>query len=436
MRMARWNSLDTVGRMRLLARPRVETGGKLRQTVAEIMQAVRDGGDQALARLTERFDGVQPPAMWVATADRPDLEAELDAAIETAIGTVRAFHEPSRPQDYEVATAPGMRCRMRFVPLDPVGLYVPAGSAPLPSTAIMLTVPARIAGCEHIVLATPPNAAGNADPAVLAVAARLGIDKVLLAGGAQAVAAMVYGTETVPACLKIFGPGNRFVTEAKRQAAASPDGAAMDLPAGPSELMVIADATADADLVAMDLLSQAEHGPDSQVFLVTTSDELAAAVRAALKRRLADLPRAETAGAALEHGAIVLVEDLDQALSVSESYAPEHLMVIAAKAESLAARVRSAGAVFVGPWTPESLGDYVSGPNHTLPTGGWARSLSGLSTTDFMRRMTVQSATAAGLAALGPVAARLAACEGLEAHRLAVELRLEQLAPAGKRNTT
>lgn len=427
MRIVEWDRLDAAGRTQLLARPRLETGAELRTRVARIIRAVRAGGDRALAEYTRRFDGAQPDSLWAETAGYPVLDPALETAIDTAIATVRAFHDPGRPRDYRLETAPGVTCRNRCLPLDPVGLYVPAGSAPLPSTAIMLAVPARIAGCRRIVLATPPGADGRADPAVLAVAARLGIERVLIAGGAQAIATMAYGTETVPACVKLFGPGNRFVAEAKRQVAEDPDGAAMDLPAGPSEVLVIADDSADAELVAMDLLSQAEHGPDSQVFLVTDSRKLAEAVDRWLERQTAALPQGETARTALAHGALIVAADPDRALEISERYAPEHLIINTRDGEALANRVRAAGSVFVGPWTPEALGDYVTGANHTLPTGGWARSASGLSVADFMRRMSVQSATADGLRNLGPAGARLAAHEGLDAHRLAIELRLERL---------
>jgi histidinol dehydrogenase len=288
----------------------------------------------------------------------------------------------------------------------------------------MLLVPARLAGCREIVLATPPDARGRADDAVLYVAAKLGLDRVLVAGGAQAVAAMAYGTESVPACAKLFGPGNRFVAEAKRQVALDVAGAAQDLPAGPSEVLVIADDSADPEFVAIDLLSQAEHGPDSQVLLVTDSADLGAAVEGAVQRLLATLSRAETTAKALQHASIVLVSSINEAVEVSERYAPEHLIIQTRDADAVAERIRTAGSVFVGHHTPESLGDYISGTNHTLPTGGWARTTSGLAVVDFMRRMTLQSASPAGLAELGPPGARIAAHEGLDAHRLAIELRL------------
>lgn len=427
MRTVDWNGLDEAGRSALLARPRLESDAELERQVAAIIAEVRAGGDAALRECTRRFDRVEPDALWQSVDSRAALDPELDAAIDRAIETVRSFHAAGRPLDYTVQTAPGVECTMRYLALDPVGLYVPAGSAPLPSTAIMLLVPARLAGCDKLVLATPPNEHGRADDAVLAVASKLGLDRVLIAGGAQAVAAMAYGTETVPACAKLFGPGNRYVAEAKRQVALDVNGAAQDLPAGPSEVMVLADASANPDWVALDLLSQAEHGPDSQVLLVTDSRPLAAAVPEALARRLDSLPRAEVTRKALEHAAIVLVNDMNEAIEVSERYAPEHLIVAAEQAAALAQGITTAGSVFIGHYTPESLGDYISGTNHTLPTGGWARTHSGLGVADFLRRMTVQTATPAGLRELGPAGARLAAHERLDAHRLAITARLDAL---------
>ncbi len=424
MKTVDWNGLDQSDRAALLARPRIESDQELASIVAEVIANVYRNGDQALTDYSRRFDPVAAVAQWQDSDSRAALDPALDAALDRAIATVRAFHTAGKPKDYAVTTAPGIECRMRHLPLDPVGLYVPAGSAPLPSTAVMLLVPALLAGCQQIVLATPPNAQGRADDAVLAVAAKLGLDKVLVAGGAQAIAAMAYGTETVPKCTKLFGPGNRFVAEAKRQVALDALGAAQDLPAGPSEVLVIADGTAHPEWVAIDLLSQAEHGPDSQAILVTDAPDLGEQVADEVRRLLAMLTRAETTAKALEHAAIITVYDLDQAVEISELYAPEHLIIQTRDARRVAERIRNAGSVFVGHLTPESLGDYISGTNHTLPTGGWARTTSGLAVVDFMRRMTLQTATPAGLAELGPPGARIAAHEGLDAHRLAIELRL------------
>ena len=432
MKILPWNGLSAEERERVLARPAPETSEELRATVADIITAVRHGGDTAVLDYGLRFDGRAPSALLAGADDLAaaagELDDELRRAIDTAIATVTRFHQAAYPKDLRVETAPGVTCQARWRALDPVGLYVPAGSAPLPSTAIMLGVPARLAGCRRIVLATPPGEDGRADAAVRHIARLLEIDTVLVAGGAQAIAAMAYGTRSVPKVVRIFGPGNRFVAEAKRQVAQDPRAAAMDLPAGPSEVMVIADDSADAEFVAIDLLSQAEHGPDSQVFLVTDSERLAREVVDCIERLIARLPRAGTARQALAHGAIIIVEALADALAVANDYAPEHLIIATDNARALCGEISSAGSVFLGHHTPEALGDYVSGTNHVLPTGGRARACAGLSLTDFMRRMTVQEATPAGLKNLGPDGARLAAHEGLDAHRLAIQLRLDRIA--------
>ena len=415
----------------VLARPAMETDAELRTAVADIIASVARDGDRAVLELGRRFDGREPESLLASKEDLKSAAGQLDpellSAIDIAIDTVTRFHQAGLPTDQSVETAPGVTCRARWLPLDPVGLYVPAGSAPLPSTAIMLGVPARLAGCRKIVMATPPGKDGKADLAVLAIAARLGIETVLVAGGAQAIAAMALGTASVPAVNKTFGPGNRFVTEAKRQLAERADGAAMDLPAGPSEVLVIADESANPEFIAIDLLSQAEHGPDSQAFLVTDSRSLAERVNQAIESLLKQLPRADTASQALAHGALIVTESMKEAMAVSNRYAPEHLIIASDDAEALSEQVEYAGSVFLGHYTPEALGDYISGTNHVLPTGGWARMSGGLSVVDFMRRMTVQQATPDGLRKLGPPGARLAAHEGLDAHRLAITLRLEAL---------
>jgi histidinol dehydrogenase len=432
MKTLQVNQLSTDELRRVLARPAMESDAELREIVAAIIAGVRESGDEALIDYGRKFDGQAPARLMVSkdelAAAEFELEADLIDAIDTAIATVRRFHEAGRPSDLEIETAPGVVCQARWRALDAVGLYVPAGSAPLPSTAIMLGVPAALAGCREVVLATPPGKDGRADPAVLTIAQRLGIDKVLVAGGAQAVAAMAFGTASVPKVDKIFGPGNRFVAEAKRQVAEQAEGAAQDLPAGPSEVLVIADDSATPRFVAIDLLSQAEHGPDSQALLITDSPALAQATGQALDRLLDELPRAETARAAIENSAALVVESMDQAVAISNQYAPEHLILATRDPEALCEDITSAGSVFLGHYTPESLGDYISGTNHVLPTAGWARSHAGLSLSDFMRRMTVQRASPEGLKTLGPPGARLAAHEGLDAHRLAIQLRLDALA--------
>lgn len=413
---------------RALARPRLESNEALTEAVAQIIAKVRDGGDGALVELGARYDATPAQALWASPDEirlaEKALDNDLIAAIDRAIDTVQRFHQAGKPRSYALETAAGVHCQAVWRPLDGVGLYVPAGGAPLPSTAIMLGVPARLAGCPNVVMATPPGADGRADPAVLAIAHRLGIDRVLVAGGAQAIAAMAYGTETVPALSKLFGPGNRFVTEAKRQVANDIDGAAMDMPAGPSEVMVIADDTANPEFVAADLLSQAEHGCDSQVVLVTPSAAFAERVATAIERLLPGLNRADIATQALEHARLLVVSDLAMAINTANRYAPEHLIIATDDASSWVDDIQTAGSVFIGHLTPEALGDYISGTNHVLPTGGWAKVYAGLSVADFMRRMTLQSANEQGLATLGPLAMRLAQHEGLGAHALAIALRL------------
>jgi histidinol dehydrogenase len=428
LQTTQWSTLDDDQQRRLLQRPVFENAG-LVESVAAIIRQVRTGGDAALAALTEKFDGRNPRQF---TFDGNDLENaaksvddDLLQAVADAAGRISSFHEADMPDDCRVETAPGLNCEVRYQALSPVGLYIPGGSAPLISTVLMLAIPAKLAGCQDIVMCTPPGGEGEIPAELLAAAEFCGVDRVFCAGGAQAIAAMAYGTQTVPRCAKIFGPGNAWVTEAKQQVSQDPAGAAIDLPAGPSEVLVIADAAADPEFIAWDLLSQAEHGPDSQVLLLTDSPELAAAVAARLTGLAAQLPRAAILEKSLEAARIVQVDDLDQALAISNLYAPEHLILNTADARELADRVKNAGSVFIGPWTPESLGDYCSGTNHVLPTYGWARSHGALGVADFMRRMTFQQASRDALAQVGPTAESLARVEGLEAHRMAVRSRLD-----------
>ena len=430
-----WASLDAAGRAAALARPEAAQREALAAQVAGIIAETRRDGDAALRRFALRFDGVELATLRVPVADFDAAEASLSeiqrAALRTAIENVHAFHAAQLPEAIEVETMPGVVCRRITRPIRAVGLYVPAGSAPLPSTVIMLAVPAALAGCPRRILCTPPQSDGRADPAVLTAARYCGVDEVYLVGGAQAVAAMAYGTETIPAVDKIFGPGNAWVTEAKLQASRDPDGAALDLPAGPSEVLVIADERADPGFVAADLLSQAEHGADSQVILVTTSTALADAVDAAIRDQLASLPRNAVAREALTHGRALIAADLVEAFEISNRYAPEHLIVQVREPEAWLDRIEVAGSVFLGDWTPESLGDYCSGTNHVLPTYGYARAWSGLSVGSFQLGISVQHATPAGFRRIGPVTRTLAEMERLDAHALAVTLRLEALAEDG-----
>lgn len=424
-----WSELDNDSRVALLRRPAVAADERIRKDTVEIIARVRADGDAAVRELTRDFDGATIDRLLV-TADeideaRDQLSEEQIGAIDLAIGNVRCFHEQQRPGGIVVETMPGVVCERVSHPLDAVGLYVPAGTAPLPSAAIMLAVPAAIAGCPTRILCTPPRSDGTADPAVIVAAVRSGVDRIFKIGGAHAIAAMAYGTESVPQVCKVFGPGNAWVTSAKSLVSSDPAGAAIDMPAGPSEVLVMADVTASPAYVASDLLSQAEHGADSQVLLVTTSDILAADVNREVARQLAALPRAEIAGAALEHSRIVVVDSLEDAIAVSNLYAPEHLILQIDEAREALSHLRNAGSVFVGPWTPESVGDYCSGTNHVLPTYGLARTYSGLGVDQFMRQMTIQELTREGLGQLGEAVMTLARLEGLEAHAQAIRVRLE-----------
>jgi len=398
--------------------------------VAEILAEVRSNGDAAVRRYTSRFDRVEASTPTAVAADA--WQAAIDAvptalkdAIIDAAGRIECFHRAGMLQPYAIDTADGVRCERIVRPIARVGLYVPAGSAPLPSTALMLGIPARIAGCRDVVLCTPPRPDGGADPAVLFAARLCGIDRVFAIGGAQAIAAMAYGTASVPACDKLFGPGNAFVTEAKRQVSMQPDGAAIDMPAGPSEVLVIADRGANPGFVAADLLSQAEHGADSQVLLLSDDDALLEAVDAALATQLASLPRAQTARLALSASAAIRVSSLGEAIAISNRYAPEHLILAVRDPRAALACVESAGSIFLGDWAPEALGDYCSGTNHVLPTGGAARALSGLSVASFQKAITVQAVERRGVRAIGATAVEIARAEGLEAHARAVSLRME-----------
>jgi histidinol dehydrogenase len=431
MKRIDWNTLDEAGRAGALARPAQSRSAALRDGVEAIIADVRARGDAALRELTARYDGTTLDALAVTDDEFAAAEArlapELKAAVREAAERIERFHRAAAPTAVSVETAPGVRVERVLRPIRRVGLYVPAGGAPLPSTAIMLGVPAAIAGCQEVVLCTPVQANGRCDDAVLFAAKATGVHTVFKLGGAQAIAAMAYGTDSVPRCDKLFGPGNAWVTEAKLQVSGDPDGAAIDMPAGPSEVLVIADADADPRFIAADLLSQAEHGPDSQVLLVSPSAALLDAVEDEVEVQRRALPRAEVAASALAESRLVLVSDLDQALAVSNQYAPEHLIIQTADPRGLLDGVESAGSVFLGEWTPESLGDYCSGSNHVLPTYGYARSYSGVSVASFQKQVTVQEASAAGLRAIGPCAATLAAAEQLDAHRRAVTLRLEAM---------
>jgi histidinol dehydrogenase len=431
MRILDWNTLSAVQRRDALQRPAQRDAARVTAAAQAIIERVRSEGDAALLALTEQFDGVRLEGLQVTAQEFAEAEAELTAeqhaAIERSISTIHRFHAAQMPAPLRVETAPGVQCERISVPIRAVGLYVPAGSAPLPSTAMMLAVPAAIAGCPLRVMCTAPNRQAKADPAVLVAARKAGTEQVFKVGGAQAIAAMAYGTDTIPKCDKIFGPGNAWVTAAKLLVAQHAEGAAADLPAGVSEVMVIADASARADFVAADLLAQAEHSPDAQAILISSDPGLAAAAMREVHLQSIRLLRARILTESLKAMRFIVVESLETAFNIANGYAPEHLLLQIHEPRAWLPRVTAAGAVFLGPWSPETLGDYCSGPNHTLPTYGYARCYSGLSLEDFQKRITVQEVTPAGLQGLGPTAQVLAGLEGLDAHAAAVTIRLAAL---------
>ena len=432
--LSRWTELSASERIDVLRRPAMAVDNSVRDSVTRIVLDVMQNGDAAVTELTERFDGVKLVCSRVSEEELASsgtlLTEAQKSAISLAIRNVRMFHEAQIPADLSVNTMPGVLCQRISHPIESVGLYVPAGSAPLPSAAIMLAVPATIAGCPEIVLCTPPRPDGNADPAVLYAAQLAGVTDIFKIGGAQAVAAMAYGTQTVPKVDKVFGPGNAWVTEAKSQVASGANGAAIDMPAGPSEVLVIADGLANPEFVAADLLSQAEHGEDSQVILVTDSEALAADVQSELGEQLALLSRRKIAAKSIATSRIIIVDDLTMAVEVSNQYAPEHLILQVESPRNLVPSLRNAGSVFLGAWSPESVGDYCSGTNHVLPTYGHARAYSGLGVDQFIRYMTLQELSEDGLSAIAPAVTELASLEGLDAHSAAVTRRLRSLEDA------
>mgnify|MGYP000487917535 CR=1 FL=1 len=424
-----WSDLDEQSRRELLQRPNTGARADLDAGVRAIIDEVRRDGDDALRRLTERFDGPLLEAFEVSAAEFDLAEASVSAAVKKAMAEARErlilWHEAGMAEEFRLDTAPGVSCGRILRGIRRAGLYVPSGSAPLPSTALMLGVPASLAGCDEVILCTPPRKDGFADPTVLVAARLCGIERVFKIGGAQAIAAMAFGTASIPACDKLFGPGNSYVTSAKQQVSTMSGGPAIDMPAGPSEVLVIADSGACPEFVAADLLAQAEHGPDSQVILLTDAPELIDTVLNALEEQLAALPRAEVARRALEHARFIVTASLDSALNISNDYAPEHLILALRSPENHLDGVRAAGSVFLGDHAPETLGDYCSGTNHVLPTSGAARAWSGVSVASFQKAISVQAVTREGLRNIGPCAITLARAEGLEAHAQAVVRRME-----------
>ena len=420
-----WNNLTQEEKRQALARPAQKVGESIKQVVDAIRENVAQNGDNALFELCEKFDKVKLTSLVVSPEEIAAASARISPALAQAIqqakANIEAFHKAQQNQEIDIETQAGVRCQVVTRPISRVGLYIPGGSAPLFSTVLMLAIPAKIAGCKKIVLCSPPPIADE----ILYTAQLCGVETIYTVGGAQAIFAMAQGTNTVAKVDKIFGPGNAFVTEAKRQVVQS--GTAIDMPAGPSEVLVIADETADPEFVASDLLSQAEHGADSQVILVTTNAQLAAQTEQAIARQLTRLPRAETASKALSHSRIFIAESLAQAVAISNEYAPEHLIVQTQNARALLPELDNAGSIFLGAYSPESMGDYASGTNHVLPTYGYTKTYSSLGLADFSKRMTVQELSPEGFKNLAKTVEAMAEAEQLDAHKQAVSIRLAKL---------
>lgn len=402
---------------------------ELKESVATIIENVRKRGDEALRELSRKFDGVELNNLKTSIDEIDEADDivphQLKQAIAVAAKNISKFHKAQRMEEITVETAPGVMCSQRAIPISNVGLYIPGGNSPLFSTVLMLAIPARIAGCRRVVLCTPPNKEGKVHPAILYAARVAGVTEIYKVGGAQAIAAMAYGTETIPKVHKIFGPGNRFVMEAKQQV--STQAAAIDMPAGPSEVMIIADEMANPRFVASDFLSQAEHGPDSQSILLTTSNTFAQQLPEVIKELLDTLPRKEMMMKSLAHSRIVVLKDNDEIMEFANMYAPEHLIINHTDAEVLAQQVENAGSVFIGPYSPESAGDYASGTNHTLPTSGYAHAYSGVNLDSFCKKVTFQRLSKTGLQSIGKAIELMAENEDLMAHKLAVTVRLEEV---------
>jgi histidinol dehydrogenase len=413
---------------KLCSRPLLDFS-RLETDVRAIMEDVRTGGDKALREFSKKFDGIEVNDLKVSENELQDsgnhLDQRLKDAISLAAKNIETFHKVQKPCEIKVDTMPGVECTMKYLPVDKVGLYIPGGTAPLFSTVLMLGIPARIAGCNEVILCTPPGKSGKIHPAILYAASKSSVTSVYMTGGAQAVAAMAWGTESIPKVDKIFGPGNQWVTMAKQLAACA--GIAIDLPAGPSEVAVIADKSAPPSFLAADLLSQAEHGEDSQVMLLTTEKDIIEPVQIEIERLLNRLPRKGITGKALDHCRMIVFENYDILMEFINAYAPEHLIIATSNYRQLGEKVRNAGSVFLGNYTPESAGDYASGTNHTLPTNGFARAWSGVGTEAFMKRTSFQEITAEGLQVLGPLVEFMAQAEELEAHRQAVKVRLDYI---------
>ena len=434
--MFNWDKATSFERDDALQRPGAADNSHLVMAVTEVLDQVQQYGDPALLAFTEEFDGVVlsqtnlPLAQVEAIANT--LSAKVKSAIDSAYQNIRHFHQQQIYPSVTTQTSPGVTCELHYAPLDTVGLYIPGGSAPLPSTVLMVGVAAQVAQCPNRVLCTPPSASGTIHPAIAYAATRVGITEVNLVGGAQAIGAMAFGTESVTKCDKIFGPGNAYVTEAKQQVSTLPGGPAIDMPAGPSEVLVLADEAANPAFIAADLLSQAEHGPDSQAILVCNSETVINNTKTQVAIQLSALGRKEIAATAMQNARYILTDSVEQSVQVSNLYAPEHLIVQTKEARALLPSLKNAGSIFLGQWSPESAGDYASGTNHVLPTYGYARNYSSLGVADFLRRYTVQELSFDGLQGIGNAIMDLADAEGLDAHRDAVAIRLADNANEGE----
>ncbi len=429
--MIRWQQLSESQRNDALARPAMDDGEDVRIAVTDILESVRAEGDIALRSYAQKFDGVSLDAIALTEEERANLleslAPDVKAAIDLAFDNIKRFHQAQKSADIRVITTPGVNCELRIRPIKQVGLYIPGGSAPLPSTVLMAGIPAMIAGCENIVLATPVRTAGQVDPSIVYAAQKCGVSQIYQVGGAQAIGALAYGTDSIPAVDKIFGPGNRFVTEAKQQVSQQASGAAIDMPAGPSEVLVLADGNANPDFVAADLLSQLEHGPDSQAIVVSCCESLIEQTRAAVNRQVTTLSRQQILNESINNIRYIYADDIDTAVAITNRYAPEHLIIQADTASQLVNQIDNASSIFVGPWSPESVGDYASGTNHILPTYGYSKVLSSLSLADFTKLFTVQTLSEEGLNTIADAVMTLADAEGLDAHKNAVAIRVDTL---------
>ena len=427
MKIIKWNTATPAEKLSAYERPAVIAGDSITSAVSGVISQVRSGGDDALRQLTKKFDGVDITDIKISDVQISQasnrLSDDVKTALQSAYDNIYKFHHAQISPPIRVETQSGVVCEQITRPIGAVGLYIPGGSAPLPSTVLMLAIPAKIAGCNRVVLCSPPPIADE----ILYAAKLCGVDAVYQIGGGQAIAAMAYGTETVTSVDKIFGPGNAYVTEAKRQVSTDFNGAGIDMPAGPSEVLVIADENANPDFIAADLLSQAEHGADSQVVLVTSSVTLVDNVAVSLEKQLQTLSRADIARQALQNSIMIVADTLSECVEISNTYAPEHLIVQTENARALLPDLDNAGSIFLGAWSPESAGDYASGTNHVLPTYGYTRTYSSLGLADFTKRMTVQELSKDGLLEIAETVTTIADAEGLDAHKRAITIRTETL---------